>query len=137
MLDLEIGAFVADRLRVFAVGSGQLTRGGIDIQLGPGGLAMPAALLRYHDQIDKTHYLNVGGGASFSLGESVDVFGSIVTNVANRNGHALNRGIGVGVSWTFKQHRAPSARDLARAAAMTDRDAEARSLARCVCQRGD
>jgi hypothetical protein len=136
MLDVEIGQFVTDRFRAFAIGAGQLTRGGIDIGIGPGGLAIPLALLPYHDQIDKTHYLNVGGGASFSLGETVDIFGSIVTNVANRNGHALNRGIDVGISWAFKQRRTPSAADLARAAALTDRDADARSLVRCVCQRG-
>ena len=136
MLDLEIGDFVSERFRVFAIGSGQVTFGGIDIPLlGPNSL--PMSLQPHHDRIDRTEFLNVGAGASFSVRESVDVFGSMVTNVANRNGHATNRGIDVGVSWSFKRAGAPSARDLARAAAATDRDAESRALVKCVCQRGN
>jgi hypothetical protein len=136
MLDLELGDFVTERFRVFGIGSGQVTFGGIDIPLlGPNSL--PMSLQPHHDRIDRTDFLNVGGGASFSIRDSVDVFGSIVTNVANRNGHATNRGIDVGISWTFKRAGAPSARDLARAAAATDRDAEARALVKCVCQRGN
>jgi hypothetical protein len=136
MLDLEIGDFVTQRFRVFAIGSGQVTFGGIDIPpLGPNSL--PMLLQPQHDRIDRTDFLNVGGGASFSIRDSIDVFGSIVTNEANRNGHATNRGIDVGISWSFKRTGAPSARDLARAAAETDRDAESRALVKCVCQRGD
>ncbi len=136
MLDLEVGDFVSERFRVFAIGSGQVTFGGIDIPLlGPNSL--PMSLQPHHDRIDRTEFLNVGAGASFSVRESVDVFGSLVTNVANRNGHATNRGIDVGVSWSFKRAGAPSARDLARAAAKTDRDAESLALVKCVCQRGN
>jgi hypothetical protein len=136
MLDLEIGDFVTERFRAFAIGSGQVTFGGIDIPpLGPNSL--PMTLQPHHDRIDRTDFLNVGAGASFSIRDSVDVFGSMVTNVANRNGHATNRGIDVGVSWSFKRAGAPSARDLARAAALTDRDAESRALVKCVCQRGN
>ena len=136
MLDLEIGDFVTERFRVFAIGSGQATFGGIDIPLlGPNSL--PMSLQPHHDRIDRTDFLNVGGGASFSIRDSVDVFGSMVTNVANRNGHATNRGIDVGVSWSFKRSGAPSVRALAHAAAATDRDAESRALVKCVCQRGN
>jgi len=135
MLDVEAGYFATESLRVFAFGTGQVTRGGVDIPLN--GLAGLAPDLRpYHDQIDRLNYVNVGGGASITLRDSMDLFGSIVTNVANRNGHALNRGVNLGVTWTFKR-AGPSARDLARAAALTDRESEARSLLRCVCQRGD
>ena len=135
MLDLEIGNFVTDRFRVFAIGTGQLTIGGIDIPPdGPNSL--PMSFQPQHDRIDRTHFLNVGAGAAFSIRESLDVFGSIVTNIANRNGHATNRGIDVGVSWSFKRAGEPSARDLARAAARTDRDVESRALVKCVCQRG-
>jgi hypothetical protein len=136
MGDLEIGDFITERLRVFALGSGQLTHGGVDIPImGPGGMAM--SLQPFHDRIDRTHFLNVGGGAAFALRDSVDLFGSMVTSVANRNGHALNRGIDIGVSWSFKRGGGASARDRARAAAETDRVAEARALVKCVCQRGD
>jgi hypothetical protein len=135
MLDVELGDFVTERLRVFALGTGQFTRGGIDIPwMGPIGL--PATIQPVHDRIDRAHYVNVGGGGSYSLSDSLDMFGSIVTNIANRNGHGTTRGITLGISWTFKRSGALSARDRARAAAETDREAEARALIRCVCQRG-
>jgi hypothetical protein len=135
MLDLEVGDFVTEQFRVFAIGTGQVTFGGIDIpRLGPN--SFPMSLQQQHDRIDRTNFFNVGFGASFSIRESVDVYGSIATNVANRNGHATNRGISSGISWSFKR-AGPSSRDLARAAAETDRDAESRALVRCVCQRGN
>jgi hypothetical protein len=135
MLDLEVGDFVTERLRVFGIGTGQVTFGGIDMPpLGP--TSLPMTVQFQHDRIDRTNFLNVGAGASFAVGDSIDVFGSIVTNAANRNGHATNRGIDVGVSWSFKRGGAPSARDLARAAALTDRNAESHALIKCVCQRG-
>lgn len=134
MLDVEFGDFLTERFRVFAMGSGQLTNGGIDIPfVGPIGL--PNVMRSEHDRIDRTHFLNIGGGASFSVTDSVDIFGSYLRSVANRNGHGLTRGINVGVSWSFKRH-STSAPDLARMAADTDWKAAARSLSTCVCQRG-
>jgi len=135
MLDLEVGDFLTERVRVFAIGTGQLTFGGIDIPpAGPNAIPMP--FQPQHDRIDRTHFLNVGGGASVSIRGSVDLFASVITNVANRNGHATNRGIDVGASWTFKRAGVPTARDLQRAADETDRDAEAHALVKCACQRG-
>lgn len=133
MMDLEIGDFVTERLRVFALGSAQVTNGGIDLPvMGP--LGLPLSVQRYHDQIDRNHYLNIGGGASISLSDSLDLFGTYVTSVANRNGHAINRGIDIGVNWSFKR-RGASALALARASALTDHGAQAQSLVKCVCQR--
>lgn len=133
VMDLEIGNFVTERVRVFALGSAQVTNGGIDLPvMGP--LGLPLATQPYHDQIDRNHYLNVGGGASFALRESIDLFGTYVTSVANRNGHAINRGIDIGINWSFKR-RGASALSVARAAALTDRNSQSRSLVKCVCQR--
>ena len=135
MLDLEVGDFLTERLRVFAIGTGQVTFGGIDIPPG-GPNAIPMPFQPQHDRIDRTNFLNAGGGASISIRDSFDLFGSVITNFANRNGHATNRGIDVGISWTFKRSGVPSARDIQRAADETDRDAEARALVKCACQRG-
>jgi opacity protein-like surface antigen len=135
MLDVEFGDFLTERFRVFAMASGQLTRGGVDIPfVGPIGL--PAVMRSEHDRIDRTHFLNIGGGASFSVTDSVDIFGSYLTSVANRNGHDLTRGINLGVSWSFKRKGGASTQDMARLAADTDWEAAARSLVKCVCQRG-
>jgi len=136
MGDLEVGYFATDNLRVFGLTTGQVTRGGIDIPVA-GLRALPLDQQLYHDQIDRVNFLNVGAGASVTLRDSVDLFGSVLTNVANRNGHALNRGMNLGVTFSFKRSGRPSARDAARAEALTDRNAEAQSLLRCICQRGE
>ena len=44
-----------------------------------------------------------GGGLQVSVSRSFDVFGSYMTTVAGRNGHALQRGVTVGVAWSFGQ----------------------------------
>jgi hypothetical protein len=134
LLDVEFGDFLTERFRVFAMANGQLTHGGIDIPfIGPIGL--PNVMRSEHDRIDRTHFLNVGGGASFSVTDTIDVFGSFLTSVANRNGHDLTRGINVGMSWSFNS-RGPSRQDMAKLAADTDWEAASRSLFKCVCQRG-
>ncbi len=127
--DLEIGYFVNSGLRIFGLGSGQLTHGGIDLIYRP-DLSVPSPLTPeqqiHHDQIDRLNYLNVGGGASMSLHDSLDVFGSIITQVSGRNGHALSRGINLGLTWSFKPRwlRAPA----------TATQAQADALVRCRCQ---
>jgi len=138
MADLEVGYFLSERARVFVLGSGQITHGGIDIPTtGP----LPAELRPFHDQIDRLNYLNAGFGGSFALTDSFDVFGSMLTNQANRNGHALNRGINVGVTWSFKRGNshttgaAPPAPE--PKPEPTPAGQQARALIRCVCQKGE
>lgn len=69
--DLEVGYFVTPGLRVFLLGSGQLTHGGIDFAVvGPEDVwqsnlelvSTPegAQAFRNHDRIDRYNYLNVG-----------------------------------------------------------------------------
>jgi len=134
MGNLEVGYFVNPSLRVFAMGSGQYTHGGVDIP--PAGLAeMPAAYRPVHDQIDRAHNLNLGAGAAYSLTDSVDVFGSFVRTITGRNEHALNRAITVGASWGF--NRKSRLADSARGASTPDAVAAKQegSLARCTCQK--
>ena len=99
-LDLEVGYFVRPALRVFVLGAGQKTHGGVDTP-DAGWRAMPADLGRHHDRIARIDMLDVGGGAQMSITKSLDLFGSFVTGLAGRNSHALARGITVGASWGF------------------------------------
>jgi len=124
--DLEIGYFITPALRGFVMANAQITHGGIALpRLGQPPLA--PALFAVHDQVDRTNFLNLGAGASLSLSESVDVFGSFSKNAAGRNGHALNRAITVGVSWGFK--RKPKEPDPGVASRQEG------SLIRCICQK--
>lgn len=120
--DLEVGYFVTPKLRVLALGAGQLTHGGIDMVRKP-QVNLPPLQFLHHDQITRINFLNVGGGAAYSLTEKIDVFGSMIRTVAARNGHMVNRGLSVGLSWSFSAMRAKD-RAIARAE---------QSLARCVC----
>lgn len=130
--EVEAGYFVASAVRVFALGAGQLTHGGIDTPYRP-DLSAPDPLTPeqriHHDQISRVNFLSVGGGASVSLNESVDVFASIMTQVAGRNGHALSRGINLGMTWSFKRQHG--------SASPTTAQTQASSLVRCLCQKGD
>jgi hypothetical protein len=135
--DLEVGYFVTPGLRVFLLGSGQLTHGGIDFApIGPDDfwpstfelVSTPegAHAFRNHDRIDRYNYLNVGGGASVALTDNVDFFGSYMWTAAARNGHALARGVSLGLSVGFGRAREPDQTMTARRQG---------SMVRCLCQK--
>jgi hypothetical protein len=138
MADLEVGYFVTPSLRAFAMATGQYTHGGIDFPLG-GLPAVPVPYKDVHDIIQKVHYVNAGGGFSYSINDSVDMFASFSRLVAGRNGHALNRGVTVGASWSFSRGSkgdavtagtgAPSSQ---YAKLVAKREG---SLGRCICQK--
>ena len=126
-MSLEAAYFVTPKLRVMGLSSGQITHGGIDFY----GTTLSRALLtpdqfNHHDQIIRENILTLGSGVSFSLNDSLDVFGSLLHTVAQRNGHVLDRGVTAGLSWSFTTARA---RKNARAIAEN-------SLVRCACEKG-
>jgi hypothetical protein len=80
-----------------------------------------------HDQIQRENMLTIAGGASYSVTDSIDLFGSLAHTVEQRNGHGLTRGISFGMSWSFTTGWAK-----ARAATTTAQN----SLVRCLCEKG-
>jgi hypothetical protein len=123
MGDLEVGYFVTPSFRAFGMMNGAYTHGGIDFPIT--GLAGVAPVYQpVHDIIQQVNYLHAGGGFAYSVNDSVDLFGSFTRLVAGKNGHALNRGITFGASWSFS--RRPKANLDAR---------QEDSLGRCVCQK--
>jgi hypothetical protein len=137
--DLEVGYFVTPGLRLFLLGAGQLTHGGIDFAVVDAEefwqdisavVSTPegAHAARHHDRIDRFNYLNVGGGASVALTDNVDLFGSYMWTAATRNGHALARAVSVGLSVGFGRARGPDQTVTARRRG---------SLVRCLCQKGN
>jgi hypothetical protein len=137
--DLEVGYFVTPGLRVFLLGSAQLTHGGIDFpvigpdEFWPSNLELvstPEGLYAFsnHDRIDRFNYLNVGGGASVALTDNLDLFGSYMWTAAARNGHALARGVSLGLSVGFGRARGPD---------QTVTTRRQGSLVRCLCQKGN
>jgi hypothetical protein len=135
LADLEVGYFFSPAFRAFATTHGQYSHGGIDFPAG-GLRALPTAYQINHDQIQRVHALGVGGGAAYSITDAFDVFGSFSRDVAGRNGHAVNRGITIGASWSFRHKRTQSDAIVAAAAgadtALAKREG---SLLRCICQK--
>jgi len=134
-LDLEVGYFVKPEFRVFAVGAGQLTHGGVDLY-GNSLLTLGPILYRHHDQIARDNILNVGAGAAYDLTESFGVYGSVMHTVAGRNIHALQHSLTLGVSWSFTTKGGGGARARRLAPAQNRGQAQARALVKCVCQKG-
>ena len=118
---VEIGYFVTPRLRLLALGAGQMSHGGIDMIRSP-QRNLPAVQFLHHDAITRINFLNLGAGAAYSLSDKVDVYASMIRTVAARNGHLVDRGLSLGMSWSFSTRR--GARAISRAE---------QSLARCVC----
>ena len=139
-MDLEVGYFVTPKLRLLALGSGQITHGGLDYTLvfsdaAPAGRAaiiseagltdFSTQIRVHHDQIERVNFLHLGGGVTYALTENMDLFGSMITSVAQRNGHEIHRGVSVGASWSFSTNRGRN-----RAIA-----SNAGSLAKCLCEK--
>jgi hypothetical protein len=138
--DFEVGYFLTSSLRAFGIVSGQYTHGGIDFPASGGLGALRPEHKYVHDIIQQVHYVHAGGGVSYSISDSIDMFASFARLVTGRNGHALNRGITVGASWGFSRSKsngnttgtgggAPSA-EYARLTGKKEG-----SLGRCICQK--
>jgi hypothetical protein len=123
-LDVEFGYFLTPGVRVFTLGTGHKTHGGIGVP-DAGWRALPPEIGPHHDRVGRIDLLDVGGGLQVSISKSVDVFGSYMKSLAGRNTHALDRAITVGASWTFGRRL--------RALMMAE-NTEA-SLIRCLCQK--
>ncbi len=124
-LDVELGYFLTPKVRAFALGVGQKTHGGIDLP-DAGWRALPLEQQPHHDRIARNDMIDTGGGLQLSLGRSFDVFGSYMTTVAGRNGHALKRAVTVGVAWSFGQGMG----------LVAEASESARPMVRCLCQKG-
>ena len=58
-------------------------------------------VFQHHDQISRESLFNVGGGAAFTITDTIDLFVAYRRTVTGRNTHAINRGLSIGMSWSF------------------------------------
>jgi len=79
------------------------------------------------DQISRESFWNVGGGAAYSVTETTDLFFGYTKTVTGRNTHATNRGLSIGMSWSFGGLRGGET--------LANRDSRERSLVRCLCEK--
>jgi hypothetical protein len=122
---VESAYFVTPSLRVIATASGRVGHTGIN--LPSNALLLPVEQRLHHDQIGRESYFNLGGGAAFSVSETTDLFFGYTRTMVGRNTHAVDRGLSVGLSWSFG-HRLGSE-------SLASRDSRQGSLVRCVCEK--
>jgi hypothetical protein len=107
-VDTDFGYFVTNRVAIRALASLQIGHAGYQVgdpptDLGDFPVRNPSNVKWYHhDQTSKISYLNLGGSASLGITKSWSVFLALFTTVWGRNGHALELGEVVGLSWTFR-----------------------------------
>lgn len=132
LADLEVGYFFTSRFRAFTMANAGITHGGFDFPT-------PPQYRLDHDRIQRVNYLHAGAGAAFSISDSLDVFGSFSKLVAGRNGHALDRGLTVGLSWGFRRRANPAESAASTApssdAPQSETGKREGTLLRCICQK--
>lgn len=127
LASVEVGYFATPKLRLMGLSSAQLTHGGIDFYGAASRALLTTEEFLHHDQITRENFLALGAGASYSITETIDLYGSIMHDVERRNGHGMTRGVSLGMSYSFTT---PHARK--NAEGMT---AE-KSIAKCLCEKG-
>jgi hypothetical protein len=122
---IESAYFLTPSVRLIASGSGRVGHTGIDLPVN-GALLTPDQFL-HHDQISRESFFNLGGGAAVSLTETTDLFFGYTRTVTGRNTHATNRGLSLGVSWSFGRQGGDES--------LASRDVRKDSLVRCLCEK--
>jgi hypothetical protein len=124
--DVEFGYFINPKTRVFAVSTTQYTFGGVALT-GDFPNDLTKDEFRHHDQLARSNLVDVGGGVQYQVSRRMTVMGSYIATVVGRNGHALGRGVSIGVSWGFG--RSLDAGTISRFEPKS-------SLPKCICQKG-
>jgi hypothetical protein len=124
--DLEMGYFVNPRVRIFGLAASQYTHGGLALTRTFRDDLSPIEFL-HHDQLARTNLVDVGGGVQVAITSRINLLGSYLTTVTGQSGHALNRGLSLGMSWSFGRSR--GSEDLIGGGETNER------LAKCLCQK--
>ena len=95
-VDLEIGTFLTPTLSIRALGYWQFAHGGVDVPMPRSNPLFP-----YHDQLAATSFLNVGGGAAWAVNERTSVFVTYIESLRGTNGHKVDQGLTLGMSFGF------------------------------------
>jgi len=102
----ELGYFITPSVSVKFLAGGFYTHGGLvfrsraDFQCGAVCDGADPIFL-HHDQVEHTSAILLGGGVSYALTGSIDVYANYIRTVQGRGGHKIDNGLGFGVSWGF------------------------------------
>jgi hypothetical protein len=126
LASVEAAYFLTPSIRLLAMTGGRIGHTGINLY-PDSGRVLPTEVFQHHDQLSRESVLNVGGGAAFSVSDTMDIYASYTTTVTGRNTHAVNRGVSLGLSWSFGR---PSGDE-----PLASGDARQGSLVRCLCEK--
>lgn len=130
VVTFEAVHFLGDRWRVYGGATGQVTHGGIDIQVS----ARELRGLDYinHDRIVRTDLVDVGGGTAYELTNRITLLGSLSKTVWGINGHAQWITVNVGMSYAV----GPARPAVSNSGAACHSSADYQNpLQNCVCLR--
>jgi len=114
--EFEGGYFLTERTKVFGILVGQVSDGGLEFEQdlsyqGPAPAKWPDfgnppydasnELFLHHLQIQRDNYLDISGGMSYSLNDSMGIYGVLIHTITARNVHAKKYGVSFGIGWGF------------------------------------
>lgn len=99
--EFQLGYFLTPRLSLLGTGQWMYTHSGLDFNfnLFHGGLVGDQWI--HHDQIGKASLLDLGGGASFAVTQSLQMYITVAHSIEGRNGHLHAAVVTMGMSRTF------------------------------------
>ena len=100
-LEVQPGYFVTQRFSLLATAQWMYTHSGLDLNYNLPLVGLSEDQWIHHDQIAKTSLLDLGGGASFAITPSWQVFLTVAHSVEGRNGHLHTAVVTMGVSRSF------------------------------------
>lgn len=95
---LELGYFLIPSLAIRFVGTGYYTHGGVVFKTSA---EVPPEQWTYHDLITHASQIMLGGGLSYTLTGSAELYASYLRTVQGRGGHKIDQGLSFGVAWSF------------------------------------
>jgi hypothetical protein len=127
-VDFEVGYFVTQSIRMFALGLGQVTHGGINLTLAS-RTTLPYDVWVHHDQIARDNYLDLGAGGAVDLNDSVALFVSAIHTVTGVNTHKIAYSVTLGLSVTVHKGTMTHADH-----GMMVGHSKSSSLKKCLCE---
>jgi len=100
-VEFQLGYFLTRRLSVLATGQGMYTHSGVDLNFNLVHAGLPADQWVHHDQIAKATLFDLGGGTTFALTPSWQMFFTVARSIEGRNGHLHASVVTIGMSRVF------------------------------------
>jgi hypothetical protein len=100
-LELQVGYFLTPRLSLIATGQGMYTHSGVELDFNLFHVGLTDDRWIHHDQIAKSSLLDLGGGTSFAVTPSWQMFLTVARSIEGRNAHLHAAIVTIGVSRSF------------------------------------